>query len=192
MCVDPGGRSPAAARTTTATPSPTAASGSLRPMRDLDALTAALHERGLRVTPQRQVIYAVLAGSRDHPTVDAVHEAVSQVLPTVSLRTVYQALHDFAKLGDIRLVPLGGTSLRVDVRTDDHAHVMCVPCGQVHDVDVDPATFVPPGSERHGVTVDRTDLVFSGRCAACREAERESSATPAEVARSAATAGRPT
>jgi Fur family transcriptional regulator, peroxide stress response regulator len=148
-------------------------------MRDLDALTAALRESGLRVTPQRQMIYTLLAESRSHPTVDAVHEAVSQVLPTVSLRTVYQALHDFVKLGEIRLVPLGGSSLRVDVRTEDHAHIVCVWCGQVQDVDVDPATFVPPGSERHGFTVDRTDVVFSGRCAACREVDRGSTATRA-------------
>jgi Fur family transcriptional regulator, peroxide stress response regulator len=142
-------------------------------MRDLDALTAALRESGLRVTPQRQMIYALLARSRSHLTVDAVHDAVSQNLPTVSLRTVYQALHDFAKLGEIRLVPLGGGSLRVDVRTEDHAHSVCVECGRVQDVDVDPATFVPPGSEWHGFTVDRTDVVFSGRCAACQEAKRD-------------------
>ncbi|MFP3901469.1 MAG: Fur family transcriptional regulator [Acidimicrobiia bacterium] len=142
-------------------------------MRDLDALTAALHESGLRVTPQRQMIYAYLAGSPSHPTVDAVHDAVSRTLPSVSLRTVYQALHDFAKLGDIRLVPLGGSSLRVDIRTEDHAHLVCVRCGQVRDVDVDLAAFVPPRPHRQGFSVDRTDVVFSGRCAACREAERE-------------------
>ena len=138
-------------------------------MRDLDALTAALHERGLRVTPQRQVIHAFLAGSQGHPTVDAVHEAVRLVLPTVSLRTVYQALHDFEALGEIRLVPLGGSSLRVDVRSDDHAHIVCVGCGTVHDVDVEPPTLVAPRSPR-GFAVDRTDVVLSGRCAGCRGA----------------------
>ena len=136
-------------------------------MRDLDALTDALHERGLRVTPQRQVIYAFLAASQSHPTVDAVHEAVRQVLPTVSLRTVYQALHDFEALGDLRLVPLGGSALRVDVRSDDHAHMVCVGCGTVDDVDVEPPTLVAPRSRR-GFAVDRTDVVLSGRCAGCR------------------------
>jgi Fe2+ or Zn2+ uptake regulation protein len=159
-------------------------------VRDLEALTAALHDRGLRVTPQRQMIYALLAGSGGHPTVDAVHEAVSQVLPTVSLRTVYQVLHDLVELGEIHLAPLGGSSLRVDVRTDHHAHTVCVRCGQVQDVDVDPAPFVPPRSQRHGFTVDQTDVVFSGRCAPCEEAERGSRAARAKAPRSAATAGR--
>src|SRR3954471_4042289 len=122
-------------------------------MRDVDALTTALHERGLRVTPQRQTIYALLMGPPSHPTVEAVHEAVSKLLPTVSLRTVYQALHDLAELGDIRLEPLAGGSLRVDVRTDHHAHMVCARCGRVQDVDVDPTAFVPHRSKRQGFTV---------------------------------------
>jgi Fur family peroxide stress response transcriptional regulator len=145
-------------------------------MRDLDALTAELHERGLRVTPQRQMIFSLLAESPGHPTVDAVHEAVLEVLPTVSLRTVYQALHDLEKLGEIRLVPLGGSSLRVDARTDHHAHVVCTRCGQVQDVDVEPPTLGPSRSQRHGFSVDRADVVFSGQCGPCRAAERGSSA----------------
>lgn len=119
------------------------------------------------------MLYEVLSESPGHQTVDAVHEAVAQVLPTVSLRTVYQALHDLEELGEIRLAPLGGSSLRVDVRTDHHAHIVCEGCGQVQDVDVDDTTFVPPSSQRHGFTVDRTDVVFSGRCAVCRAAEGE-------------------
>jgi Fur family peroxide stress response transcriptional regulator len=158
-------------------------------MRDVDALTAAMHERGLRVTPQRQLIFALLAGSRSHPTVDEVHEAVARVLPTVSLRTVYQALHDLAALGEIRLAPLGGTSLRVDVRTDDHAHVVCRRCGQAQDVDVDPATFVPPASVASGFAVDRADVVFSGLCASCRRARRGSGTPGAASAGAAATSG---
>jgi len=45
-------------------------------MRDIDALAADLHARGLRVTPQRELIYSLLAERPNHPTVEAVHEAV--------------------------------------------------------------------------------------------------------------------
>lgn len=138
-------------------------------MRDLDALKEKLHERGMRVTPQRQMIYEVLARSPSHPTVDTVHEAVAQVLPTVSLRTVYQALYDLEELGEICLAPVGGSSLRVDLRTDHHAHIVCVHCGRVQDVDVDAANLVPLRS--HGFTVHRTDVLFSGQCAPCRDTE---------------------
>lgn len=141
-------------------------------MRDLAALTAAMHERGLRVTPQRQVIHALLAEGPNHVTVDAVHEAVVAVLPTVSLRTVYQALHDLDELGEIRLVPLGGGAYRVDTRTDAHAHLMCARCGDVRDVDLEPGAILPARSQRHGFTVEATDVVFSGVCPRCRAEER--------------------
>jgi len=131
------------------------------------------------------MIHAIVAGSPSHPTVDAVHEAVSQVLPTVSLRTVYQALHDLETLGEIRLAPIGSSSLRVDVRTDHHAHLVCERCGKVQNVDVDDATLMPPRSQQAGFTVDRTDVVFWGRCAPCQEPERESSAAPAAALRPA-------
>src|SRR3954470_20421748 len=83
-------------------------------VRDVDALAADLHARGLRMTPQRQLIYSLLAEGPSHPSVEAVHGAVLETLPTVSLRTVYQALHDLEAMGDIRLVPVGDGPLRVD------------------------------------------------------------------------------
>lgn len=140
-------------------------------MRDLDALTVAYHERGMRVTPQRQMIHEVLAGAGSHPTVEAVHEAVAAAFPTVSLRTVYQALHDLEEIGEIRLAPVGSSSLRVDVRTDHHAHLVCARCGRTTDVDVDAAALLPPESERDGFTVDQTDVVFSGWCAPCQQVD---------------------
>lgn len=78
------------------------------PVRVVDALLPDLLALGLRPTPQRQLIYSLLAEGRNHLTVEAVyeamHEAVLAVLPTVSLRTVYQALHDLEAMGEIRLV----------------------------------------------------------------------------------------
>lgn len=141
-------------------------------MRDLDALAEELHARGMRVTPQRQTVYEVVASSPGHPTVETVFEAVAQALPTVSLRTVYQALHDLEELGEIRLAPVGGSSLRVDPRPDPHAHIVCIRCGQVLDVEVDDASVAPSRSQRRGFTVESTDVTFSGHCAPCQKAER--------------------
>jgi Fe2+ or Zn2+ uptake regulation protein len=106
-------------------------------VRDVDALAAELHARGLRVTQQRQLIYSLLAEKPSHPTVETVHEAVLAVLPTVSLRTVYQALHDLEAIGEIRLVHVGNGPLRVDTRPERHDHLHCTQCGRLHDVDVD-------------------------------------------------------
>ena len=138
-------------------------------MRDVKALAADLHARGLRVTPQRQLIYSLLEGMVDHPTVEALHQAVVVRLPTVSLRTVYQALHDLESMGDIRLVQVGNGPLRVDTRTDRHAHLRCASCGRLHDVDIDVATtgLALTEEQRQGFSVQHIEVIFSGRCGIC-------------------------
>jgi Fe2+ or Zn2+ uptake regulation protein len=136
-------------------------------VRDVDALAADLHARGLRVTPQRQLIYSLLAQRQTHPTVEAVHEAVVAVLPTVSLRTVYQALHDLEAMGDVRLVQLGNGPLRVDTRPEHHGHLRCTSCERLHDVDVDLSQLVLPVEQQHGFAVENAEVVFSGRCPMC-------------------------
>lgn len=139
------------------------------PVRDVDALAADLHARGLRVTPQRQLIYSLLAEKPGHPTVEAVHEAVRKVLPTVSLRTVYQALHDLEAMGEIRLVQVGNGPLRVDTTLERHAHLRCTGCGRLHDVDVDLSELALPVAQRRGFAVEGAEVIFSGRCPMCAD-----------------------
>ncbi len=119
------------------------------------------------MTPQRHLIYSLLAEKPSHPTVEAVHEAVVAVLPTVSLRTVYQALHDLEAIGEIRLVQVGSGPLRVDTRLERHAHLRCTECGRLHDVDVDLSGLVLPVAQRRGFAVEVAEVIFSGRCPMC-------------------------
>ena len=136
-------------------------------MRDVDALAADLHARGLRVTPQRELIYSLLAQEPSHPTVETVHEAVVAVLPTVSLRTVYQALHDLEEMDEIRLVQVGNGPLRVDTRPERHSHLRCTECGRLHDVDVDLSGLVLSVEQRRGFAVEGAEVMFSGLCPMC-------------------------
>jgi Fur family transcriptional regulator, stress-responsive regulator len=49
---------------------------------DLEALVESLRARGLRSTPQRRAILAVLdGGRREHLSADEVHARASQALP---------------------------------------------------------------------------------------------------------------
>lgn len=136
-------------------------------MRDVDALVADLHARGLRVTPQRELIYSLLAEEPSHPTVEAVHEDVVAVLPTVSLRTVYQALHDLEAMGEIGLVRVGSGPLRVDTRPDRHSHLLCTRCGGLYDVDLDLSGLELPIEQQRGFAVEGAEVIFSGCCPAC-------------------------
>ena len=136
-------------------------------VRDADGLAADLRARGLRVTPQRHLIHALLAEKPSHPTVEAVHEAVLAAMPTVSLRTVYQALHELEAMDEIRLVQVGNGPLRVDTRPERHSHLRCTKCGRLHDVDVDLSRLDVPVEQRRGFAVEGAEVIFSGRCPMC-------------------------
>ncbi len=136
-------------------------------MQTADELTPIFRAQGLRVTPQRQAIFRLLYGNDRHPTVDALYDAARDEMPTISLKTVYQTVHDLEALGQVSLLDLGTGSVRVDPNVDaDHHHLVCSSCGLVRDV---PVTDVPvlPARYRRDFTTDAVEVIFRGVCGQC-------------------------
>jgi len=137
-------------------------------MRTAEELTAAFRDRGLRVTPQRQAIFRLLHGNGAHPTVEALYEAAAAEMPTISLKTVYQTVHDLEALGELRVLDLGTGAVRVDPNVDgDHHHLVCNSCGAVRDVPLAPDSPRLPPRHRRDFAVDTVEVIFRGRCADC-------------------------
>ena len=59
------------------------------------------------MTPQRQVIFRLLYGNDAHPTVESLYERAQAEMPTMSLKTVYQTVHDLEALGEVDVLDLG-------------------------------------------------------------------------------------
>lgn len=133
-------------------------------MRTPGELTELFQANGLKVTPQRQAVFRALLDNHRHPTAEAVHTTVVAELPNVSLRTVYQVLNDLTALGEIHALDLGTGAARFDPNVDAHQHLVCVACGKVRDVYVEPVD-APDDDE---FTVERAEVVFRGRCADCQ------------------------
>ena len=137
-------------------------------MRTPDELTELFRATGRKVTPQRQCIFTVLHGDVTHPTAEAVHAAAAARMPTISLKTVYQTLHDLSELGEIATLDLGTGTARFDPNVDDvHHHLVCRQCGKVRDLDLDfPDVRIPAGRDL-GFEVGSAEIVFRGRCREC-------------------------
>jgi Fe2+ or Zn2+ uptake regulation protein len=136
-------------------------------MRTADELTGLFRTQGLRVTPQRQAIFRLLHGNDRHPTVDSLYDAARTEMPTISLKTVYQTVHDLEALGQVTLLDLGTGSVRVDPNVEsDHQHLVCTSCGLVRDV---PLTEVPslPARYRREFRTDAVEVIFRGVCDQC-------------------------
>jgi Fe2+ or Zn2+ uptake regulation protein len=133
-----------------------------------DELAEIFRARGLKMTPQRLCIFRVLhrlAGQ--HPTAEAVHAAVVEELPTVSLKTVYQTLNDLAAMGELHHVDLGTGSGRFDTTLHAHQHFVCETCGRVWDVYGDFTEVRMPAEQSSSFRVSSTDIVFRGECEHC-------------------------
>ena len=135
-------------------------------MRPPEELTTAFRPAGLKVTPQRQLLFRLLHANQSHPSADALFHAASEVMPGISLRTVYQTLNDLTAMGELQVVAVGSGSSRFDPNVDDHHHTVCEDCGEIRDVYLgDLATLFPDDVE--GFAPTRTSVVFRGRCSRC-------------------------
>ncbi len=138
-------------------------------MRSPEELTDRFRATGRKVTAQRQCVFRVLQGDETHPSAESVHAVVSREMPSISLKTVYQTLHDLAELGEIATLDVGTGRLRFDPNVDDpHHHLVCRRCGSVRDlVAAFPELRIPEGAEL-GYEVGEAEIVFRGLCPACR------------------------
>jgi Fur family peroxide stress response transcriptional regulator len=141
-------------------------------------LTELFRAQGLKVTPQRQCIFKVLADNEQHPSADAVYERVREEMPTISLRTVYQTLNDLADMGELSQLDLGTGSTRFDPNLDPHHHLVCDRCGRVHDIYADFTDVHVPAGSTHGYRVSNTEIVFRGLCPTCQASNDEQRPTP--------------
>ena len=139
-------------------------------MKDKQALTTIFREQGLRVTSQRQAIFRLLDGDASHPTVESLYDRARAEMPTISLKTVYQTVHDLEALGEVRVLDLGTGSVRVDPNVeDDHHHLLCTGCGRVRDLPVEFTDLHVPIRFRRDFTVDDVQVIFRGRCDQCSD-----------------------
>lgn len=135
-------------------------------MRSVEELVERVRSRGGKVTPQRVLIYQALYGDTTHPTAEQLHARLREVLPHVSLTTVYAALNDLAEAGELRRFQSGDGQIHYDPDTRPHAELVCVRCQRIVDAPA-PHGQQPLPLEVAGFRVlGRTELLH-GLCPEC-------------------------
>jgi len=138
---------------------------------------------GRKVTAQRQCIFRLLQGDGTHPSAEAVHAAAVLQMETISLKTVYQTLHDLSELGEIAALDVGTGRTRFDPNVDDpHHHLVCRRCGSVRDLVVDfPGLAIPDGADL-GFELGSAEVIFRGLCPTCQAVDGAGSGRRTAVA----------
>ncbi len=130
-------------------------------------LSAALRERGQRVTSQRLVIHRALRELDRHVTAEELLDAVADRLPGVSLPTVYATLDLLERLGAARRINTGGAVL-YEAGDEDHQHFVCERCGRVEDLRAGVnARAAIQAARNRGFEPRRADLLVHGLCSDC-------------------------
>jgi Fur family peroxide stress response transcriptional regulator len=128
-------------------------------------------KHGLKITPQRAIIYEELQKAKDHPTADDIYRRVVRKIPNISFDTVNRTLLIFSKIGLTNVVEGYGQAKRYDPDMEIHHHFRCIQCGSIidfHHKKYDNMTV--PEEINEQCTVISQKVVLEGLCSQCRKA----------------------
>lgn len=138
-----------------------------------DQLSAALRERGQRVTTQRLVLNRRLRELDRHVSAEELARAAEDDLPGLSLPTVYATLDLFEDLGVVKRVSQPGGPTLYDPRAEPHHHLRCSRCGRLEDLDVPVDTAAAlRAAKRAGYVPERAEITVVGLCRPCSPSVR--------------------
>jgi len=135
-----------------------------------DTVRDRLRADGLRWTPQRRALLAVLAETDGHVTGAELVERCRRRDSTTIPSTVYRTLDLLEQLGIVRHGhgPDGREEYHV-LPEGEHGHVYCHACGSSWELGPDEAAGIVASLEaERGFAVDLSHVTIVGRCRACR------------------------
>ncbi|MEA3506353.1 MAG: Fur family transcriptional regulator [Elusimicrobiota bacterium] len=135
---------------------------------------AACRENGLKITPQRIIIYEELISQRLHPSAGEVHEKIHRRFPNISFDTVNRALNTFTGVGIIKTVESFDGVKRFDSDPGQHHHLLCVKCNKIIDFyskEYDSLSIPVSIKKKHKIIGKR--VVLEGVCERCRKKKKE-------------------
>ena len=141
----------------------------------MDSFRRTCREHGLRVTPQRRLIYSELMTSEDHPTLETIYQRVRRRAPDISFDTVYRTLATFREIGLAHVVDGFGTSMRFDPKLEKHHHFRCVGCQTIIDF-TDPQydTLEIPSAIQRRCEITGVRVTVEGLCRRCQRERAKS------------------
>lgn len=129
-----------------------------------------LHDRGLRLTPQRELVLSVMHQIEAPSTAEEIYERVHVVSSSVNISTVYRTLDLFQEFKLVSVFDPGDGKRRYEhlgVEAPRH-HLVCQSCGKVIQVTLEELQSLAESLvETYGFVIDPAGLTIPGLCATC-------------------------
>jgi len=137
----------------------------------VQAILAALRQRGERITTARRALLIALDQAPDHCSADDLAAEVARLHPEIHRATIYRTLETLRRLEVVEHTHLGHGPAVYHLADRVHQHLVCEECGSV--TEVPPAAF--RGLERalkrdYGFTIKSRHFAVVGICQTCTEA----------------------
>ena len=98
------------------------------------SLIEELQARGMRVTPQRAIIFEAIESLQGHITAEDIFEKVQEINPYISLATVYRTLELLQELKLITPTNFGRSQIYFALKDHgSHHHIVCTECGGIQE-----------------------------------------------------------
>ena len=123
----------------------------------------------MRYSYQRETVNELLRNCKDHPTAETLYERAKEVVPNISLATVYRNLRTLAENGELLTLETVDKKIHYDGDISPHSHFLCTGCGKIIDIFVQPTT--PTLLKEMGLSVESEKTFYYGHCAECGRAE---------------------
>ena len=124
----------------------------------------------MKYSKQREEILKIVLDSTDHPNVNTIYERARKIIPNISLGTVYRNLNTLYENGFIRKIsnPNGGD--HYDKTLIDHAHIYCIECNNMFDVDANLLKDIKALVETNNkCKINKSEIIFTGLCKKCNK-----------------------
>ena len=117
----------------------------------------------MRFSQKREIIKNLVRSTNTHPTADWVFHEAKQIVPNISLGTVYRNLKQLSGEGLIRKF-YDNNVARYDWNIRPHSHLKCSSCGDLIDVKVSDKNFKKTIQKRFDFNVSDVEITFIGKC----------------------------
>jgi Fur family transcriptional regulator, ferric uptake regulator len=138
------------------------------------SLRSELHERGCRMTPQREEILTVFQelDRGTHLSAEELHEILASHASAISLSTVYRTVKLMARMGILRELELAEGHKHYEINQPapyHHHHLICVRCSRTIEFRSDSILKVgSKAAEKEGFQLLDCQLAVHAVCPKCQ------------------------
>jgi Fur family ferric uptake transcriptional regulator len=137
----------------------------------MNELINAVKAQGMRMTPQRAIIFEAIEKLEGHFTAEDIFAKVQQANPYINLATIYRTLELLQGLDLMTQTNLGRSRTYFALKDHcRHHHLVCQECGGIeefHDDVLEPVRETL--EEKYGFEAHTDHLSIFGICKRCRQ-----------------------